>query len=294
MNILLTGGNGFIGTHLVRDLNNCGHKVFLSKSNISNYESLQKEIENLNFDTVIHLAGLSHVVDHSPSLLYETNVIGSQNVVHAVEKNHQKKKIFLASTCHVYADTKSPISETFPLGPKSHYAASKLSMEFICNNTAMRNKIVSLRLFNCIGIGQKESFFIPKILKAHIQKEPVIHLGRVETKREFNDVRWAVKVIRSLAEVDAPPGNYNICSGKAFKASEVLSLVSEKTKHFPEIISDVELLRPGEQSVIVGDPTRTLSTLRQNGIRLHQPPIRKILDDMITEYKRQINAKKKL
>ena len=61
MNILLTGGNGFIGKHLVRDLNNCGHKVFLLKSNISNYESLQKEIENLNFDTVIHLAGLSHV-----------------------------------------------------------------------------------------------------------------------------------------------------------------------------------------------------------------------------------------
>ena len=63
------------------------------------------------------------------------------------------------------------------LGPKSHYAASKLAMEFICNNTATRNKIVSLRLFNCIGIGQKKVFFIPKIVKAHIQKEPVIHLG---------------------------------------------------------------------------------------------------------------------
>ena len=110
MNILLTGGSGFIGKHLVRELNNCGHKVFLLKSNISKYASLQKEIENLNFDTVIHLAGLSHVTDHFPSLLYETNVIGSQNVVLAVEKNYQKKKIFLASTCHVYSDTKSPIS----------------------------------------------------------------------------------------------------------------------------------------------------------------------------------------
>ena len=294
MNILVTGGNGFIGKHLVRDLKNCGHKVFLSKSDISNCASLQKEIENLNFDTVIHLAGLGHVVDHSPSLLYETNVIGSQNVVLAVEKNYQKKTIFLASTCHVYADSNSPISETFPLGPKSHYAASKLAMEFICDNTAMRNKILSLRLFNCIGIGQKESFFIPKILKAHIHKKPVIYLGRVETTREFNDVRWAVKVIRSLAEVDASPGNYNICSGKAFKASEILSLVSEKTKHFPEIISDVELLRPDEQSIIVGDPTRTLSALRQDGIRLRQPPIGKILDDMITEYKQQINAQKNL
>ena len=294
MNILLTGGNGFIGTHLTRELNNCGHKVLLSKSNVSDYEALQKEIENLNFDTVIHLAGLSHVVDHSPSLLYETNVIGSQNVILAVEKNHKKKKIFLASTCHVYADSKRPISEECPLGPKSHYAASKLAMEFICRNTATRNKIVSLRLFNCIGIGQKESFFIPKILKAHIQKEPVIRLGGVETKREFNDVRWVVKIIRSLAEVDAPPGNYNICSGKAYKASEMLTIVSEKTKHFPEIISDVELLRHDEQSIIVGDPTRTLNTLNQNGICLRQSPIRKILSDMITEYKRQIDAQKNL
>ena len=294
MNILLTGGNGFIGKHLVRDLTNCGHKVLLSKSNISNCAALQKEIENLNFDTVIHLAGLSHVTDHSPSLLYETNVIGSQNLVLAIEKNYQKKKIFLASTCHVYADTKNPISETFPLGPKNHYAASKLAMEFICNNTAMRNEIISLRLFNCIGIGQKENFFIPKIVKAHIHKEPVIHLGRLDTKREFNDVRWAVKIIRSLAEVDAPTGNYNICSGKAFKASEMLRIVSEKTKHFPEIISNVELLRPDEQSIIVGKPTKTLNTLNQNRISLRQPPIRKILDDMITEYKRQIDAQENL
>ena len=240
------------------------------------------------------MAGLSHVVDHSPSLLYETNVIGSQNVVLAVEKNHQKKKIFLASTCHVYADTKSPISETFPFGPKSHYAASKLAMEFICKNTARRNEIVSLRLFNCIGLGQKESFFIPKILKAHIQKEPVIYLGRIETKREFNDVRWVVKVIRSLAEADVSPGNYNICSGKAFKASEMLRLVSEKTEHFPKIISDVELLRPDEQNIIVGDPTRTLNMLSQNGISLRQPTIRKTLDDMITEYKRLIFAQKNM
>ena len=114
------------------------------------------------------------------------------------------------------------LSQKRLLGPKSHYAASKLSMEFICNNTAMRNKIVSLRLFNCIGIGQKESFFIPKILKAHIQKKPVIHLGRVETRREFNDVRWTVKVIRSLAEVDAPR-ELQYLLGEAFKASEIQS-----------------------------------------------------------------------
>ena len=120
----------------------------------------------------------------------------------------------------------------FLLGPKSHYAASKLAMEFICNNTATRNEIVSLRLFNCIGIGQKESFFIPKILKAHIKKEPVIHLGRMETKREFNDVRWTVKIIRSLAEVDAPPGNYNICSGRHLKLVKCYVLFLKKRNIF--------------------------------------------------------------
>ena len=168
MKILVTGGNGFIGKHLIQELNSYDHKVFILESNVLNKSNLTKEIENTDFDVVIHLAGLSHVMDHSPTLLYETNVIGSQNLVSAIEKFCDGKKILLASTCHVYENSETPITELSPLGPKSHYGASKLAMEFICNSEAIKNKIISLRLFNCIGFGQKDSFIIPKIIKSHI------------------------------------------------------------------------------------------------------------------------------
>ena len=184
MKILVTGGNGFIGKHLIQELSSYDHKIFILESNILNKSNLIKEIENTDFDVVIHLAGLSHK-DYSPILLYETNVIGSQNLVSAIEKFCEGKKVLLASTCHVYEKSENPIAEISPLGPKSHYGASKLAMEFICNSEAVKNKIISLRLFNCIGFGPKDSFIIPKIIKAHIRKEFVLNLGNIDVEREL-------------------------------------------------------------------------------------------------------------
>ena len=232
MKVLVTGGNGFIGKHLLFELSNFGYEIVSLKSNLSDKTALIKEIENIDFDAVVHLAGLSHTTSHSPSLIYETNVIGSQNLISAIEKNFENKRIFIASTCHIYANSSTPIPETFFFNPRSHYAASKLSMEFICKNSATRNITVFLRIFNCIGLGQKENFFTPKIFIAHMKKKPVIRLGNIEIKREFNDVRWTSAVIRSLIQINAPPGAYNICSGEAFKASKILNIISEKTNHF--------------------------------------------------------------
>ena len=291
MKILLTGGNGFIGKHLLSELGNFEYKVVSLKSNILDELTLRKEIENIDFDVVVHLAGLSHVTSHSPSLIYETNVIGSQNLISAIEKNFESKRIFIASTCHIYASSNNPISETFLFNPKSHYAASKLAMEFICKNTASRNIIVSLRLFNSIGMGQKKNFFTPKIFDAHMKKKPVIRLGNIEIQREFNDVRWTAAVVRSLVQVNAPSGDYNICSGEAHKASEILSLISEKTEHFPKIVTDVKFLRPDEQNIIFGDPSKTSEILNQNGVQLHRPSINETIEHMITAYKTQFNAK---
>ena len=100
-------------------------------------------------------------------------------------------------------------------------------MEFICNSEAIKNKIISLRLFNCIGFGQKDSFIIPKIIKSHIKKEVVLRLGNIDVEREFNDVKWTVSIIRSLAEEDIPEGVYNLCSGFAYSARQILKTISK-------------------------------------------------------------------
>ncbi len=289
MKILVTGGNGFIGKHLIQELSSYDHKIFILESNILNKSNLIKEIENTDFDVVIHLAGLSHVMDHSPILLYETNVIGSQNLVSAIEKFCEGKKVLLASTCHVYEKSENPIAEISPLGPKSHYGASKLAMEFICNSEAVKNKIISLRLFNCIGFGQKDSFIIPKIIKAHIRKEFVLNLGNIDVEREFNDVKWTAAIIRSLAEIDIPEGVYNLCSGFAYSARQILKIISEKTFHFPDIITDKNLLRPNEQRVMVGNPKKLTKTLDKNNIMIRHPSIDKIIERMISEYRKSMN-----
>ena len=105
-------------------------------------------------------------------------------MVLAIEKNPKEKNIFSKHLSCLRRYQKSYLRD-FSTWTEKSLCASKLAMEFICNNTATRNEIIFTRLFNCIGIGQKESFFIPKILKAHIKKEPVIHLGRMETKENL-------------------------------------------------------------------------------------------------------------
>ena len=191
----------------------------------------------------------------------------------------------------MFTQTQKIISQRhLQLAQKSHYAASKLAMEFMCGNTARKNEIVSLRLFNCIGTGQKESFLIPKVIRAHLKKEPIIRLGNLEIKREFNDVRWATGIIRSLAEVNVPPGDYNICSGEAYKASEILKIISKKTKHFPKILTDINLLRPDEQNIIVGDPTKTTRILNRNGVYLNNFTIHETLDYIINQYQTLSNV----
>ena len=146
MNILVTGGSGFIGTNLVADLLNEGHNVTIyDKQRSEKYPDLcivgdVRDKEKLNrsmhaVDAVYHLAA-EHRDDVQPtSLYYEVNVSGAENVVHALKKNDVKRLIF-TSTVAVYGLNAGEPQEDSPLKPFNDYGKSKTKSETIINKWA--------------------------------------------------------------------------------------------------------------------------------------------------------------
>ena len=172
MNVLVTGSTGFTGPYLMKELKQRGHNVTGLKSNLLNKSDVESEVKQINPDHVLHLGGLSHITSNHPRDLYEVNTVGSLNLLSALNnKCSNTKSIFLASTAYVYGATDKKISENTDLFPDSHYAMSKLSMEYLCKANSDRIKIVVLRPFNYTGHGQKTNFFIPKIIQLFRQRQ---------------------------------------------------------------------------------------------------------------------------
>ena len=121
------------------------------------------------------------------------------------------------------------LDETTPPAPSNDYAVSKLAMEYMARLYESRLPIVITRPFNTIGVGQSDSFLIPKIISHTRKRATLIELGNLDVARDFSDVRIVVQLYQRLLDTPAAVGQtFNVCSGKAWTLNEVLAKVREK------------------------------------------------------------------
>jgi nucleoside-diphosphate-sugar epimerase len=281
MNVLVTGSTGFTGPYLLKELKQRGHNVVSLKSNLLNPSDIEDEVKKINPDHVFHLGGLSHLTSNQPDELYKVNTVGSLNLLKALNvycKN--TKSIFLASTAYVYGPTEGKISENSPLLPDSHYAMSKLSMEYLCKANSDRIKVIVFRPFNYTGCGQNMKFLIPKIIKLFKEKQNPIELGNLNVEREFNDVLWFVSVIVSLLEIPNTEGTFNICTGISYKLTKILEILETISDHKPLIKIKSDLVREGEKMKICGDPKKLFNHLNSYNLSPKIPSIESTLIKM--------------
>ena len=232
MRMLITGGAGFIGSHLCEKYVREGHTVIcldnfmsgdlmnirhlldsrnfkLVKGDIRDFDLLEKVMRDV--DVVFHLAAQIHV-DRSyiePRLTYEVNVMGTQNILEAARLYDAKKLIF-ASTSEVYGSAQySPIDENHPLNAPHPYGASKLAGDRMCfayiQTYGMNISIV--RLFNTFGPRQRDvgyggviSIFTRRILKG---MPPIIYGDGLQT-RDYTYVDDAVRAYDSVIKHNEP------------------------------------------------------------------------------------------
>ncbi len=267
MKILITGGAGFIGSHLAEELVRLGAQVIiydnLRTGNIDNLTNLpvtlaQEDISNYRLlceamrgcEVVFHLVALTSVVESLENIeeYITVNLHGTINVLKSAVENKVKKVIY-ASSAAVYGESPQlPKTETMPLNPNSPYAITKLDSEFFCGffNEYRKLPTVCGRFFNVFGerqtLDSSYAAAIPIFISNCLKDEPVLIYGDGNQTRDFIYVKDLVKAFILLMEKGA--GIYNIGYGKAVTISNLVKTI----KNYLNSHSGIRYVpeRPGE------------------------------------------------
>ena len=280
MNIVVTGANGFVGNHLIRELKNNGHEVVA----IGQEESAQDELAPLlveyaqadlaqtwpairtTVDAVIHLAGLAAVGPSfdDPQTYINLNSAMVTNMCEHYLRQDKKPRIVIVSSGAVYESKQPmPISEDGTIEFNSPYAVSKILTE---SQAAYYNgrglDCVVVRPFNHIGPGQLPGFIVPDLAKKiqdRTSSDEPIAAGNLSSRRDYTDVRDVSQAYRLIATAANKPKEliYNVCSGESFSGEDVLRQTAAALGvPTPSVSVDQSLLRPNDTPDIRGDSTR--------------------------------------
>lgn len=259
MRVLITGINGFIGSHLASALGKREHKVLgltHDKGGVLNPTIVGKAIQDV--EIVIHLAAITshkNIVEKRFETL-ETNLQGTKNVLDAFSKSKNARKFLYASGGKVYGKIMSlPISEDHPTNPQNILGKSKLITErlidFYSNNS---KEFVIFRIFNVYGKNQKENFLIPTILKQLGKGKRQLTLGDIGAKRDYIYIDDLVNAFILAFEKKEKTGIsiYNVCSGKATSARQIVKIISKIKGRSIKIKTNPNLYRKDEARIEYG------------------------------------------
>lgn len=210
-------------------------------------------------DHVVHLAAISFAGHAQASEVYRTNLEGSLNLLAALASARcGQKGVVLASTGTVYGGVESAaLDETAPVAPATHYAVSKLAMEYMAMLFRPSMPLTIVRPFNYTGPGQREPFLVPKIVRHFAERADVIELGNIDVLRDFLDVRVVVDVYRRLLSSTSSKGaTYNLCSGSGVAVRDIVDSLASITGHAMTIRVNPDYVRVGEPRRIVGSSAR--------------------------------------
>lgn len=273
--ILVTGADGFIGSHLTEMLLSQGHTVralsqynsfnywgWLEGNNHPNLEVVPGDIRDPHFcrtlvkdiDTVYHLAALiaipySYV---APDSYIDTNVKGTLNICQAALEAGVKRVIH-TSTSEVYGTARYvPIDEKHPLQPQSPYSASKIGADAIAMSfhLAFQLPLTIARPFNTYGPRQSARAVIPTIITQIANGVKEIKLGDLTPTRDFNYVKDTCRGFIQLANCDKAIGEtVNIGSNYEISVGDTLELIKKIMKSDVKFISDSDRIRPANSEV---------------------------------------------
>lgn len=278
--LLLVGGNGFVGSHIRMALESKLVVVSTGRDvDVRNLNQLRSLICKVQPDMVVHLAAVTTLRESfaNPQDTYDINFFGTLNLLMALRDSNFAGRMLFVSSSEVYgllAECDLPVSEARLPKPLSPYAVAKIAAEALCYQWAQTEKfeIVIARPFNHIGPGQSERFAISDFGKqiAAIKmglSEPVMHVGDIDTTRDFTDVRDIVAAYQLLLQYGSNGETYNICSGTERTIRSLVERMCQLAGVVVELRTDPARWRLSEQRRVRGsnqklfDATKWLPSL---------------------------------
>ncbi len=267
--VLVTGATGFTGRYIAQELERCGYEVHglartvaplpgyhsLHFGDLDRVDGLLRTLDAVQPHYVVHLAAIAFVAHGDVDEIYRVNVLGTRRLLDVLCQAVSKPEaVLLASSANVYGNSVAGVlDENTPPAPANDYAVSKLAMEYVARLYADRLPLIMTRPFNYTGVGQSESFLIPKIVNHVRRRAPLIELGNLDVARDFSDVRNVVQLYRRLLEAPAAVGQtFNVCSGQAWSLNDVLAMVREISGHHFEVRVNPAFVRQNEVKTLLG------------------------------------------
>lgn len=285
---LVTGAVGFTGRYICQALRAEGLHVFglgnhpsddpaMFDCDLRDGDATQQVVDKVRPDYVLHLAAISYVGAGDLSAFYSVNVVGTCNLLHALE-SCRPEKVLIASSANIYGQPADgrPIAEARAPAPVNHYAASKLAMEHMARTWFDRLPIILARPFNYTGPGQDARFLVPKIVNHFREGKKAIALGNLDISRDFSHVREVVDCYLGLLTSDLESEAVNICSGRSISLKEIVDLMAEIAGYPIQVEQDPALIRGNEIKQLVGSNEK----LRTNIGKAPSGNMRRILEDM--------------
>lgn len=278
MKVLVTGADGFIGSHLVEGLVKKGYQVkafvyynsfntwgwldTISQEIMKNVEIFQGDIRDPNgveeamkdVEAVFHLAALIAIPFsyHSPDTYVDTNIKGTLNVLQAARKLGTKR-VLVTSTSEVYGTAQYvPIDEKHPFQGQSPYSATKIGADRLAESfyRSFQLPVTIVRPFNTYGPRQSARAVIPTIITQLLAGKNEIKLGALTPTRDFNYVKDTVNGFVSIYESDKTIGEeINIATQKEISIGELALELIRQINPKARIICDEQRLRPEKSEV---------------------------------------------
>ena len=277
MRALVTGGAGFIGSHICQELLSRGHQVLavdnLASGRLENFEEFV-DTKNFEFkkvdildrdgllplfkgaDWVFHMAGLADIVPsiEKPELYFDVNVKGTLNVLEASKNAGVKRFTYAASSSSYGIPEKYPTLETAPIAPQYPYALTKHLGEELVLHWSQTYKLpaVSLRLFNVYGPRSRTSGTYGAVfgvfLAQKLNHKPYTVVGDGKQTRDFTFVTDVADAFILAAESDLNGEFLNVGSGNTYSVNRLVELLEGDVEYIPK--------RPGEPNCTFADVSK--------------------------------------
>jgi GDP-4-dehydro-6-deoxy-D-mannose reductase len=321
MNVLITGITGMAGSHLAEYLldqkDMTVHGTYRWRSNKENISSFEKRIrlhecelkdpygvlrllQDVRPARIFHLASQSNVAASwtSPRETLVNNMTAQLNLLEAARQlDDPDLRIHVAGSSEEYGlvrEDELPVHETNPLRPLSPYGVSKVTQDTLAYqyHQSYGLHIVRTRAFNHTGPRRSDFFVTSSFARQIVEiemglREPVIHVGNLEARRDFSDIRDVVRAYALALETCDPGEVYNIGSGTSYSVKQVLKLLLGMSHLLIRVKEDPARIRPSDVPVMVCDNTK----FRNRTGWEPRIPFRQTLSDLLDHWRESLSGK---